>query len=201
MKKTLKIGALILSFVMLLGVMCGCSSSALASTYLAANDSEQTSSDLVGTWIDQEDDSLVFNADGTCVYFDGTELDSYNFDGKTVTFTYDGENTEYDARLFDEFFVIFWDTNTYTRVSGNTGELLGEWKCVDEGYEEYSFIFNDDNTFVEDGTLNGSYAVQGDEMAFLYDDNTITFNLYDLDGDTLYVMFGWPLTNSTALND
>lgn len=192
MKKTFKLTALILSVVMLIGVMCACSASSTASLMLASNDSDQDGSDLVGEWIDLDDDTITFNEDGTCDYF-GTACDSYTFDGSELVLTSGDQTVRYEARLFSSYFVIFYEPYTYTRVSGNSGELEGEWES-NEGYD-YSFSFAD-GKFTEDGSMTGTYAVDGEEIMFIYDDTTdgaYLFNLYEVDGDELYFYYGWAL--------
>ncbi len=193
MKKTLRICALILSVIMMIGVMCACNAGDTANLILATNNGEQTNADLVGEWIDLDDDTLTFNADGTCDYF-GEACDSYSFDGKILKLTAGDSTVSYDARLFSQYFVIFYESNAYnyTRTAGNSGELVGEW----ESPEGYTFAFTADGKFTEDGTETGTYAVDGEEIMFIYDDDTdgsYLFNMYDINGDEMTFCYGWAL--------
>jgi len=191
MKKTFRLCALLLSVVMLLGTLCGCSYEAML---LASNNTEQSAKDLVGEWIDLENDTVTFNADGSCNYYYGEFYESYDFDGKTLTLVSDGTEYTLDARLYGENFVFYFDYQTYMyeRTSGNTGELAGDWATIDGS--GYTFNFTD-TTFVEDGEKSGNYYIEEDEILFAYDDGqTIMFGYFELDGDVLTVHFGYPLT-------
>lgn len=182
--------ALAISVVMLLGVMCACSNQTIASAMLAQNNGEQDGSKLVGTWIDLDDDTITFNEDGSCTYF-GTDCDGYTFDGKTLELVAGDLSASYEARLYGDYFVLFYDPFTYSRVSGNSGELEGEWES-NEGYD-YTFSFAD-GKFVEDGSETGTYALDGEEVMFIYDDDTdgsYLFALYEVDGDELSFYYGW----------
>lgn len=192
MKKTLRILTAVLALAMLLGVMCGCTSTAGSLILASNNDVEQNEESLVGEWIDLEDDCLYFYEDGTCDYF-GTPCDSYTFDGTILTITVGGEDITLGCRLYGDDLVLFADGNTYDRISGIEGVegLEGEWKANDDS--GYSFVFTDEK-FVEDETYSGTFSTDGEEVIMIYDeDNTYAYGLYKIDGDELTFYFGWPL--------
>ncbi len=194
MKKTLRTLAIILSLAMLIGCLCGCTGAAGSLILATNNDVEQDASDLVGSWLDLEDDYLTFNADGTCDYF-GTPCEGYTFDGAILTFSVEGEEFTLGARLFEDDLVLFLEGNTYDRVSGTEGELVGEWTANDDS--GYSFTFTEDK-FVEDETYSGTYSTDNEEVIMIYDDdNTYSYGLYNISDDELTFYFGWPLSRVT----
>lgn len=150
------------------------------------------SEDILGRWIDSEDDILEFRTDSSVNWFDLESYDSYTFDGKFLCLYKDGEETKYLARLFDDMLIIYGDSYYYERVGVGSG-LLGEWVCVSHDDDEYSFIFRNDGTFNEDNAYNGIYYVDGNDVLLSYDDGSADLCIIVQDGDKLAAAFGYML--------
>jgi len=170
-----------------------------AAIYASASSDED---DILGKWIDQEDDVINFRANGTCSYY-GIPCKSYSFDGEFLHVEYE-EPMEYEgeilteetcpARLYGDILVIFYAPYRYARVSGESGNLYGRWESNDGN--DYTFEFYPNGTFTEDDEYRGNFYINGGEMLLLYNnDDYITYGLFSIheSGDQLGFAYGWTL--------
>ncbi len=163
-----------------------------AEEIFASNTGNYDNSDIVGKWIDYEDDVINFYSDGSGTYFD-SPVEEYRFNGDFLTLIAEGEEYKYPARLYGDTFVIFYEPYYYARVEGNTGSFTGRWESSDDN--EYSFEFYSDGTFLEDDEYTGKYYIDGNDILLLYDDTYITYGIFHMheDGDQLGFAYGWEL--------
>lgn len=154
-----------------------------------SNEGSYDNSDIVGKWIDYEDDAVIFYADGSVNFYD-TEIPNYSFDGKFITLSSGSEELKYLARLYGETFVIYNDPFYYGRVEGTTGSLTGRWESSDD--YDYSFEFFSDGTFTEDDYYAGEYFIEGNDILLLYDDGDISYGIFVVEGDKLGYAYGIP---------
>ncbi len=161
-----------------------------AAALFDANAGTYTAQDIIGRWVDHDDEYIVFG-EGVLDYR-GTLVEHYDFDGQFLYITYGGETDKWLARYFGdaEILVIYSDPFYYGRVGGTTADgILGRWESIDG--EEYAFDFNADGTFTEDDAYAGEYFIEGNDMLLLYDDGTsISYGIFVVDGDQLGFAFG-----------
>ena len=146
-----------------------------------------------------EESALLLREDGTAV-----------FEGREYSWTDDGEFLRLAAESGEEITLRFVITGEkillyipaeFVRMEGYTGEgLLGVW--TGKEHEGSTFIFRDDEMFLEDGTFTGSYRVDLEAGTFLlvysqYFDDTLCY--FRMDGnDSLTVEYPWTMVETQA---
>lgn len=136
---------------------------------------------------------LEIREDGTAVFQNAAyRLED---DGTFLTLT-DGEAEHRFRYLVTDEKILLYLPQEYVRAEGVPGEgLTGAW--VGKETAGSTFIFREDERFLEDGTFTGSYQVDQENGTVLltyirYFDDTLCY--FSLEGeDSLTVDYPWPM--------
>lgn len=183
---TRKIVCLILLFA-----LCAAGTAVSESTQIAAGD-----------WAFNhapEESVLLLREDGTAV-FRGQEY-SWTGDGEFIRLAAEGGEEISLRFVTTEEKTLLYIPSEYIREEDYPGEgLYGAW--VGKEHEGSTFIFRDDNRFLEDGTFTGTFRIDEEDGTFLliypeYFDDTLCY--FRLDGNNvLTVDYPWPMVETQA---
>jgi len=179
-------------FVLMLAVMSACGKS------VDSDSLSEEAQKICGSWAynhDKETAVAVFRKDGTAEY----EGHDYTFecDSSFISLTDDeGGVLKLRYKLDDEDMYLY-SYNTYSYSGeGFPVSLVGVWLCPEKNW---SYIFTDKGTFMEDGYFPGHYSVDEASSSFklMYNDHfEDTVCYYSLEGDKLYIEYPWKMVRT-----
>ena len=149
--------------------------------------------ELVGKWAynyEPESSALVLKADGTAEY-EGQHYDRFTYDGATLELSCtDGPAAQIRCIVDDKGLIVYKRTDYH--CEGTHEGLAGVWKSDEGGW---SYEFNSEGAFLEDGTFSGKYILDDSSGIFnlQYADGQFADTLcyYSIDGDRLSVEYPW----------
>ncbi len=120
---------------------------------------------ICGSWAyihDKETAIAVFQKDGTAQY-EGKDY-SFECDNEFIKLKdTEGETIQVRYALDDEGMYLY-SNKVYTyNNEGEPENLVGEWSCAEKNW---SFIFSEEGTFMEDGFFSGYYTVDDKNSTF-----------------------------------
>lgn len=170
---------------------------ALCATGTAVSESAQINP---GDWAfihAPEESVLLLREDGTAV-FRGRDY-SWTGEGEFIRLAAgDGEELALRFQVSEDKTLLYIPTE-FIRMEGYTGEgLYGAW--IGKEHEGSTFVFRDDDMFLEDGTFTGTFRTDPEAGTFLlvysqYFDDTLCY--FHMDGnDTLTVDYPWTMVQT-----
>ncbi len=154
---------------------------------------------ICGSWAyihDKETAIAVFHEDGTAKY-EGKDY-SFECDGQYIKLkATDGETMQLRYTLDDKGMYLY-SNNTYTYSGeGDPLSLVGEWLCEEKNW---SYIFTETGTFMEDGYFPGYYTVDDENLTFklVYNDpfeDTVCY--FKREGDKLQIEYPWCMVSTS----
>ena len=143
-----------------------------------------------------EESVLLLREDGTAV-FKGQEY-SWTADGEFIRLAAEGGEEISLRFVTTEVKTLLYIPKEYVRAEGYSREgLPGVWTGKGEG--KSSFIFRDDEMFLEDGTFIGTFRVdeEAGTIKLMYDDpieDTVIY--FTLNGDDMTIEYPWPMVRT-----
>lgn len=154
---------------------------------------------ICGSWAyihDKETAIAVFHEDGTAEY-EGKDY-SFECDSQFIELTNKGGETIKLRYTFIDGDMYLYSNNTYTfDGEGEPSGLIGEWSCKEKNW---SYIFTDNGTFMEDGFFPGYYTVDDQNSTFklVYNDHfEDTVCYYSLDENKLSIEYPWHMVHTS----
>ncbi len=174
----------VLSLLLAAVLLTGCGKSA---------DLSPQAQQLVGKWsylYEPESAALVLKADGTAQY-DGKSYDLFTYDGMILELSCtDGPTAQIRCISDDEGLLVYRRTDYHCEAVHDG--LAGEWHSDEGGW---SYAFNADGAFLEDGMFSGDYTIDEAAGTFClrYADGQFadTLCFYSVSGDKLRVEYPW----------
>ena len=177
--------------LLLLFALCAAGTAVSESTQITAGDWAFTHA--------PEESVLLLREDGTAV-FKGQEY-SWTGDGEFIRLAAEGGEEISLRFVTTEEKTLLYIPKEYVRAEGYSREgLPGVWTGKGEG--KSSFIFRDDEMFLEDGTFIGTFRVDEEAGTILlaysqYFDDTLCY--FRMDGnDALTVDYPWTMVKTQA---
>ena len=148
---------------------------------------------ILGKWAyDYEPESavLILKADGSAEY-EGKRFDRFTCDGTMLELSCtDGPAAQIRCRSDGEALIVYKRTDFHS--DGDHDGLSGAWRSDEGGW---SYEFNAEGAFLEDGMFSGTYTLDEADGSFKlqYVDGQFADTLcyYSLDGDRLTVEYPW----------
>lgn len=177
--------------LLLLFALCAVGTAVSESTQITAGDWAFTHA--------PEESVLLLREDGTAV-FKGQEY-SWTGDGEFIRLAAEG-GEEISLRFVStEEKTLLYIPTEYIRAEEYPGEgLYGAW--IGKEHEGSTFIFREDNRFLEDGTFTGTFRIDEEAGSFLlvyirYFDDTLCY--FHMEGnDALTVDYPWTMVETQA---
>jgi len=154
---------------------------------------------ICGSWAynhDKETAVVIFRNDGTAEY-EGKDY-TFECDKEFIQLTGSGGENLQLRYMLDNKGMYLYSNITYTYSGENVPvDLVGEWFCSEKNW---SYIFTDKGTFLEDGYFPGYYIVDEEHSTFklVYNDHfEDTICYYRLEGDKLYIEYPWRMVKTS----
>ena len=155
--------------------------------------------EICGSWAyihDKETAIAVFRKDGTAQY----EGKSYSFECQSqfIKLTDKDDKTIQLRYSLDDEGMYLYSNNTYTfSGEGEPNGLIGEWSCAEK---KWSYSFNEDGLFLEDGIFSGNYTVDDENSTFklvYYDPFEDTVCFFALEENKLQIEYPWRMVSTS----